>query len=112
MIFDDGHANKANARRAAMMEFRNLLPETVGSKIHRLWEAFEACETMESRIANALDKLEAQIQHNEADLSTWLAWEKRRVFCGLLETGPCHPSLSTLTESIVQEAAEKISTTK
>jgi hypothetical protein len=63
---------------------------------------------MESRVANALDKLEAQIQHNEGDLTTWLKWEKRHVFAGLAETGLCHPSVSTLRESIVHEATEKI----
>lgn len=31
-------------------------------------------------MANALDKLEAQIQHNEADISTWLDVEKEMLY--------------------------------
>ena len=32
-------------------------------------------ETLEARVCKALDKMEALIQHNEADLSTWLPLE-------------------------------------
>ena len=35
----------------------------------------EALETLEAKIYKALDKLEALIQHNEADLSTWIPLE-------------------------------------
>ena len=35
----------------------------------------EAMETEEAKIYKALDKLEALIQHNESDLSTWLPLE-------------------------------------
>jgi putative hydrolase of HD superfamily len=84
---------------------------SVGARIQELWEEFEGRETLEARIANALDKLEAQIQHNEADIRTWLDWEKRRAADGFAETGNCHPSLSTLTESVVREATEKIGDT-
>ena len=35
----------------------------------------EALETLEAKLYKALDKLEALIQHNEADLSTWIPLE-------------------------------------
>ena len=35
----------------------------------------EALETTEAKIYKALDKMEALIQHNEADISTWLPLE-------------------------------------
>lgn len=110
-IFDPRQAGKSEAERAAILEFRDLLPDAIGARIQELWEEFERRETMEARIANALDKLEAQIQHNEADIRTWLDWEKRRAVDGFAETGNCHPSLSTLTESVVREATEKIGDT-
>ena len=34
-----------------------------------------AMESMEAKIYKALDKLEAVIQHNEADISTWIPLE-------------------------------------
>ena len=34
-----------------------------------------ALETQEAKIYNALDKMEAVIQHNESDISTWIPLE-------------------------------------
>lgn len=40
-----------------------------------LYEEMEAQQTQEARIYKALDKLEAVIQHDESDISTWLPLE-------------------------------------
>ncbi|MGM9676811.1 MAG: HD family hydrolase [Butyricicoccus sp.] len=40
-----------------------------------LYEEMEAQKTQEARIYKALDKLEAVVQHNESDISTWLPLE-------------------------------------
>lgn len=40
-----------------------------------LYEEMEAQQTQEARIYKALDKLEAVVQHNESDISTWLPLE-------------------------------------
>jgi putative hydrolase of HD superfamily len=58
-IFDARHGNKAEEERMAMNGYRELLPNAMGERISDLWEEFEAQETIESKIANALDKLEA-----------------------------------------------------
>jgi len=107
-IFDLAHSTKSEAERAAIQEFRSMLPAGIGTRIEQLWEEFEAGSTAEAQIANALDKLEAQIQHNEADLSTWLQWEKDHVFRGFADVRHCNASISRLTESVIAEAAEKI----
>lgn len=107
-IFDSRHGTKSHEERSAMNGYRELLPEAVWERISHLWEEYEARQTPESRIANALDKLEAQIQHNEADLTTWLEWEKNRVLEGLFDIRRSDPSVSTLTEAIVQEAQKKL----
>ena len=41
----------------------------------KLWYNTDAMETPEARIYKAIDKLEALIQHNESDLSTWIPLE-------------------------------------
>jgi putative hydrolase of HD superfamily len=48
-----------------------MLIDTNGQEIYDLFYEFEKKETYEARVANALDKLEAQLQHNHADFSTW-----------------------------------------
>jgi len=51
------------------------LPEDVRGTFLALLEEMNALKTQEAKIYKALDKLEAVIQHNESDLSTWLPLE-------------------------------------
>lgn len=51
------------------------LPEPYCGEIRALWAEMEERRTPEAKLYKALDKLEALIQHNEADLSTWLPLE-------------------------------------
>ena len=48
-----------------------MLLEINGQEIYDLFYEFEHKETYEAKVANALDKLEVQLQHNHADFSTW-----------------------------------------
>ncbi len=51
------------------------LPEPIRTELQELFAEMRAQRTEESRIYKALDKMEAVLQHNEADLSTWLPLE-------------------------------------
>jgi putative hydrolases of HD superfamily len=62
---------KMEDERQAIENLRSVLKETNGQEIYNLFYEFENKETYESKIANALDKLEVQLQHNHADFSTW-----------------------------------------
>ena len=53
----------------------STLPEDAKEVFTSLLAEMEAMETPEARIYKALDKLEAVIQHNESDISTWLPLE-------------------------------------
>ncbi|MBC8152211.1 MAG: HD domain-containing protein [Bacteroidetes bacterium] len=64
-------AQKIEDERKAIENLRSSLMETNGQEIYDLFYEFENKETYESKIANALDKLEVQLQHNHADFSTW-----------------------------------------
>lgn len=52
-----------------------MLPEKEQKELDGLFEELEAAETTEAKIVHALDKMEALIQHNEADIETWLPLE-------------------------------------
>ena len=43
--------------------------------LHRQLQEMEERKTLEARIYKALDNLEALIQHNESDISTWIPLE-------------------------------------
>ena len=51
------------------------LPEPLYQELHAMFEEMEALQTKEARVYKALDKLEAVIQHNQSDISTWLPLE-------------------------------------
>ena len=51
------------------------LPEDTKREWSALLEEMNAQETQEAKIYKALDKMEAVIQHNESDISTWLPLE-------------------------------------
>lgn len=64
-------AKKATDELDAINNIREELGETLGEEIRDLWMEFESKGTNEAKFANALDKLEVQIQHNHASLKTW-----------------------------------------
>lgn len=51
------------------------LPSPLDRTFGQLYAEMEAMQTQEAQIYKALDKLEAVIQHNESDISTWLPLE-------------------------------------
>lgn len=51
------------------------LPEAQQNNIYNLWKEYKEAKTPEGKLAKALDKLEVLIQHNEAEISTWLPLE-------------------------------------
>ena len=56
-------------------QLTDILPEPVRAEWKALFEEMEVMETQEARLYKSLDKLEALIQHNEADISTWIPLE-------------------------------------
>ena len=53
----------------------DTLPEAQRKEMTELFAEMDALETREAKLYKSLDKLEALIQHNEADLVTWLPLE-------------------------------------
>lgn len=67
--------NKHELESEALNKLLSTLPTYTKEEIYSLWDEFEHRETNEAKFAVALDKLEVLIQHNEADVSTYLAGE-------------------------------------
>ena len=51
------------------------LPQPFAEEMRTLYREMDERKTLESRIYKALDNLEALIQHNESDISTWIPLE-------------------------------------
>lgn len=56
-------------------EWVATLPEYQRRQFTELLEEMKDLETGEAKLYKALDKMEAVVQHNEADISTWLPLE-------------------------------------
>lgn len=59
----------------AVKEILNVLPSPYREELSDLFMEMNALETEEAKLYKSLDRLEAVIQHDEADLSTWLPLE-------------------------------------
>ena len=65
-----------NEKEADVIEqIASILPEKEREELKELFSELEDNNTQEAKIVHALDKMETLIQHNEADLSTWIPLE-------------------------------------
>jgi putative hydrolase of HD superfamily len=88
--------------------FLDTLPEKQSAHIKELFREMSRMETMEAKAFKALDKMEAVIQHNEADLSTWIPLEySLQQTYGIEEAGN-FKYLKTLREKVLEVTKEKI----
>jgi putative hydrolases of HD superfamily len=67
--------NHLEDERRAVKMVSELLEVDMREKVMKLWEEFEECKTEEAKLVKAIDKLEVLIQHNEADIATWIPEE-------------------------------------
>ena len=60
---------------ALLRQWAEALPAPYNTELPALFDEMDALQTEEARIYKALDNLEAVIQHDEADIATWLPLE-------------------------------------
>ena len=99
--------SKRQKELAAIMEIRDSLPTNIGEHLFTLWHEFEDNLTFEAKVANALDKLEAQLQHNEAGIDTWLEIEFEMTYL-LGKHVNFDETLRSLKDIIVKEAEDQM----
>lgn len=91
-----------------LLDWVNTLPESYRTEMTALYEEMSRLETAESKIYKALDNLEAIVQHNLSDLSTWLPleYELNKTYADDKVTFSDY--LKTLREEIRQDTLKKI----
>lgn len=60
-----------DTEKGLLYDWVNHLPVPYNAELLGLYKEMEERQTLEAKLFKALDGLEAVIQHNEADLSTW-----------------------------------------
>ena len=84
------------------------LPELQRAELTALFAEMDALETQEARLYKALDKLEAVIQHNESDISTWLPLEYNLQQTYAVENAGEFPYLKELRRLMLEDTKQKI----
>ena len=70
--------DKEARERAAADRIFSLMPPGDGERMRALWEEFEAAQTAEARVANALDRLQALLQNLKAGGGSWVVHQVTR----------------------------------
>ena len=86
----------------------DTLPEPTRQEFRSLYTEMAALETKEARLYKALDKLEALIQHDEADISTWLPLEYDLQLTYGADLMDLSPWLRSLRDEVDRVTREKI----
>lgn len=100
--------NKHELEENALKKLLSTLPSYTEQEILDLWGEFENRETIEAKFAVALDKLEVLIQHNEADLSTYLEGEGEYNLTYADDKVDYNKALREFRELIRDETSKKI----
>lgn len=86
------------------------LPEPFASEMDALYQEMAARQTPEAKLYKALDNLEAVIQHNESDLSTWSENEFTLNLRYGYDKAAWSPILTALRDAVREETEQKIQT--
>ena len=96
------------AEEKAIADFCDSLHQPYRAELTDLFREMFELKTTEAKLCKALDKMEVLIQHNEADLSTWLPLEyKENLIYGLNEV-EFSPYMMKLKKAIKDVAIEKM----
>ena len=86
----------------------DALPEPLRGRMSALCAELEAGQTGEAKLCRALDRLEALIQHNEADIASWLPLEYDLQQTYGLRDCAFDPWVNALRQLVLKESLDKI----
>lgn len=91
-----------------LSEWVSSLPTPYREEMTALYEEMARRETLEAKIYKAMDGLEALIQHNESDLSTWSENEFRLNLTYAEDKVAFSPYFTALRKAIREETERKL----
>lgn len=87
----------------------NSLPEHYANEMNSLYAEMSAMQTLEAKIYKAIDGLEALIQHNISDLSTWIPLERELNLTYANDKVAFSDYLISLRQAIREDTLRKLS---
>ncbi len=92
----------------AIANLLSTLPEPYKTEFSYLFVEMDEMKTNEAKLFKALDKMEAVVSHNEADLSTWIPFEYEENLVHGEENSQWSEWTKTLREELKKDSIEKI----
>ena len=92
----------------AVSRWLSSFPDSHREELQALFSEMQALQTKEARLYKALDKMETLIQHNLADISTWLPLEYEKNLEYGKEYTDSDPYLFQLRQVICEKSKTKI----
>lgn len=93
---------------ALLATWVSSLPPEFALEMAELYREIEQRETLEARIFKAIDGMEAVIQHNASDLSTWLPLEYQLNLTYAEDKAAFSPYLTELRRAIREDTLKKL----
>lgn len=84
------------------------LPAPFNTEMRALYGEMAALQTQEAKIYKALDNLEAVVQHNESDISTWEPLEYELNLTYGVDKAAFSPVMQAVREAVKQETLRKM----
>lgn len=97
---------------ACIQRWITSLPAPYQEEVKNLFEEMNAQQTREAKLYKAMDKLECLVQHNEADISTWLPLEYELNLTYGKEQVAFSEYMTKLKQIIDEESLRKIAAAK
>lgn len=91
-----------------LYEWVDSLPDLTRAEMRELYAEMTALQTQEAKIYKALDKMEAIVQHNESDITTWEPHEYALNLTYGAEQVQFSPYMRELRAAIRQETLDKM----
>lgn len=104
--------NDETVESKAVSDFCSSLDEPYNKELSELFREMSELKTPEAKLYKALDKIEAVIQHNEADISTWIPLEYTENLTYAQKDVEFSPYLKRLRAAVKDNTIEKINNSK
>lgn len=108
----DKKAVDEDTEEALLYRWVEELPPPYAAEMRALYEEMAQKKTLEARIYKAIDGLEAVIQHNESDISTWIPHEYELNLIYANDKVAFSDYLKEFRAAVYEETVEKIEKSK
>lgn len=106
-VFDKTDADEEK-EEALLQQWIETIPEKLREEMSNLFLEMKEQKTEEAKVFKALDGMEAILQHNEADISTWEDHEYDLQLTYCCDRVTFSPYLESIRNTIKSETIEKI----